>query len=75
MHDKSEHLWQDPLYDFKRRETYGITKEQIVESIKLCEHCMEKATMSTCPPITPVIAERPRERYLAYLVDFSTPYL
>ena len=70
MHDKSGHSWQDPLYDLIRRETYVITKEQIVERIKLCEHCMEKATMATCPPITPIIAKRPRERYLANLVDF-----
>ena len=71
MHDKAEHSWQDPLYNLTRRETYGITKEQIVEWIKLCEHCMEKANMATCPPITPIIAERPRERYLDDLVDFS----
>lgn len=49
---------------------YGVKLDEILSIINCCTICQARRLMTTKPVITPIISRKPRDRYLADLIDF-----
>ena len=64
------HNVRDKMLPALKTRIYGVTREECNAVIRSCPACQVKRLMTTKPVITPIIAKKPRDRYLADLIDF-----
>lgn len=70
IHVTHGHAGRDRLYSILITKAYGLKRDEIMVILNECEICQARRALVTRPVIRPIIANHPRERYIADLIDF-----